>query len=310
MHVFTDDLSVAKKIVPEASGWIEREYISGIRDCRILQDKIYGGQQVYYCEFNSDLIWQYLFIIKEASGSHYDLLVNLSNENINLPDGILTIADSGKGFHGFKNRRWIANSGNIHLCAYLSPNEEIINYGAGLPILSAVSVVEAIDKIEDLNNRAGIKWVNDILIDGAKVGGFLTQSQPQGNIISGIVLGIGLNVESSPDAEPTPYVPKSACLKEFIRYDGDCGQSDLFNNLIQRLDINYKHLIDGGFRKLFNIYKERSIVINQMVKIHPDRIDYKPEEIIEGKVTDIGENLELYMSGRDSPVFRGRLILK
>lgn len=214
----------------------------------------------------------------------------------------------GGGFHGFKNRLWVASPGNIHLSAFLSPHRNIEHFHVGFPVLSAISVVQAIDTIEDLKNIAGIKWVNDILIENSKVGGVLAHTQPQGDIVTGVVLGFGVNVETTPKTIPTPFVPKSASLLDFASNTERCSQRLVFNHLIKYLDKNYRLLLSGRYDDLIDFYRERSVIIGKKVIVRPDTDEKEIKETIEGKVTGIGDNLELFIQGRDKPVYSGRLI--
>ena len=138
--------------------------------------------------------WKHVFLIDHAERSQFSLLHQFIQQTAPLPDGILCMAGSGKNFIGFKNRQWQADEGNLHICAFWSPQCELQNFAYAFMIIGTLAVIQTIDNIRELNNRAQIKWVNDILIDGAKVAGVLTQTQTMGNRVTAALLGIGINV--------------------------------------------------------------------------------------------------------------------
>lgn len=74
-----------------------------------------------------------------------------------------------------------------------------------LPLLAGQSVVDAISKV--FNNRAGdrltLKWPNDILFNDRKVAGLLSESV-QNSEASGVVVGIGINVDTRQEELPNP----------------------------------------------------------------------------------------------------------
>jgi BirA family biotin operon repressor/biotin-[acetyl-CoA-carboxylase] ligase len=169
-------------------------------------------------------------------------------------------------------------------------------------------VVDAIDAIPGLERSAGIKWVNDILIDGAKVGGVLAYTQSVGGAISGAVLGIGVNVETEPDIEPTPFVPRAGTLRSEAPRPEACTQQSFFAALAAALDTNYRRLIAGEYEALLERYRERSLVIGRQVTLCAEEPGPELDVIAQGRVTRIGDGLELAIEGYERPFTKGRLI--
>jgi BirA family biotin operon repressor/biotin-[acetyl-CoA-carboxylase] ligase len=63
-----------------------------------------------------------------------------------------------------------------------------------LTLMAAVAVVEAVKAVTGL--EVGIKWPNDILLAGRKLGGILTEMETESDRMSHVVLGLGLNVNT------------------------------------------------------------------------------------------------------------------
>jgi BirA family biotin operon repressor/biotin-[acetyl-CoA-carboxylase] ligase len=259
---------------------------------------------------DGDGLWQGAMIVEAAPRSQYDTLIELGRSGVALPDGLICLAGRGDGFHGFKGRSWASPPGNIYLSAHLAPNRKIVNFGAGFLMLAAVSVIEALDAVEILNRRAMIKWVNDILIDGAKICGVLASTSTQGERVTGAVIGIGLNVMTTPEVPPTRFVPRVASLRDFCDRPDDTLLSAALRQLIIALEKNYRLLLSDGCDPLFEKYHARSMVLGHEVAIHEDSTDDDGKLIVQGKVMGMNERLELDIAGRDGLVSSGRLVLK
>jgi biotin-[acetyl-CoA-carboxylase] ligase BirA-like protein len=274
-----------------------------------LWKELSNEKSLYSANIENKSIWECIFILGHARRSQYDTLIKFIDEQKQCTNNILCLADSGDSFHGQRNRHWESLSGNLHLSVLLSPNKSIQNFSVGFLVLSAVSVLETIDSIKGLENKAKIKWVNDILIDYSKICGVIAQTHVQGDLVKNAVLGIGLNVKSSPVVEPNAFIPKTACLADFQPDKELCNQRIVFNELLNNLSLNYITILEGNIQKLIQKYKLRSLAIGRQVNIWSDTPEGHSEIIHSGVVTDIGKNLELYLEGKTTPVLNGRMQL-
>ena len=307
MIIYTDSPDRAERFLLRKKIRWERSSIPENDSIATLTDRIFGARDIFTFTISSEENWSYLLITKSAPKSQYDILIDLGRRSIPLLHGIICLAGEGHNFHGFKDRRWDSPEGNLYLCAHFAPKRQIENYGAGFMILAAVSVIDAIDQIPELSHKASIKWVNDILIDGAKVCGVLAHTIAKADMVTNAIIGIGLNVEITPDPEPTVFVPRAASLADFAPEPGLYNRGQLFELLIGSIYKNYLILIREGFSKLLARYRERSNIIGREVTIYEDSEDHYLAKIAEGRVKSIGDNLELYLEGRRKAIKRGRL---
>jgi len=268
--------------------------------------ELYDLSSLLFAETPAWKGWEAAFLIRHSCRSQFDVFVDLCRKEFIIPDKSLALTETGP-CRGQRGRLWSAVPGNIHITAYLSPDREEIP-GIGFSMVSAVSVVEAIDSVPGLRNKAGIKWVNDILIEEAKVAGFLAHIQSSGRLTEKAVLGIGLNVETRPPVKPDQFVPRAAALSEFIGPDVPCESRMVLSELLKNLLRNYRLLLHGKIGSLLEVYRKRSVIIGRHVSIVPD-IDGYSKPSVEGRVESIGANLELIISGTEKPVTSGRLIL-
>jgi biotin-[acetyl-CoA-carboxylase] ligase BirA-like protein len=304
MDIYTDSIRYAEQLLsPTTERWSRATFPESTRS---VGSSLFGSRSVHEKSLVVDHGWRTLFAVESAQQSNYDLLIELNRGKDSLPDRLLCAAGSGSRLHGFKDRAWSALPGNIHLSVNLKPARKIGHFGAGFMALAAVSVIDAIDSIPGLENRAAIKWVNDVFIDGSKICGVLAYTQTLKDTVDTAVVGIGLNVETTPNVVPTPYVPQVASLRDF---HPNVSQRTVFTELLRSLDHNYRSLLEGNYRSLLERYRERSLVIDRQVVIHPDDPSEKPRPLAEGRVIGLGDDLEIYIKGIHGPVTQGRLIL-
>jgi biotin-[acetyl-CoA-carboxylase] ligase BirA-like protein len=310
--ILTDNIEFSDKYFNSRLFLEKFDFRNHIEISELVREIFPGHDKIFYTKIDfgdtsNRNLWNYLLIVKYANKSQYDSLIELAHK-INLPDGIICLAGSGKKFHGFHNREWKSVLGNLHLSIYLSPRSNIKKFGVGFLIMSAVSVVMAIDDIPGFRGKASIKWVNDILIDQAKIAGVIAYTMAQGDKVTDAILGIAINVESTPKVESTDFVPTTACLNDFLNIK--INERFVFERLLIHLSNNYKVLLKGGYKELIEFYRLRSCVVGKKAIIMTDEPDGSSVEFHKGIVTAIGDDLELYFNNLDKAVTKGRMILQ
>jgi BirA family biotin operon repressor/biotin-[acetyl-CoA-carboxylase] ligase len=267
-----------------------------------------AGRGIFHAPY-PDQPWEHLLLTEYSSGSQYDELIELARSKKRLPDRIVCAAGSGRGFHGFKGRSWAAEPGNIHLSILLTPGRPIDRFQVAFTSLAAVSVVDAIDAVSRSTRRPGIKWVNDVLLGRAKVAGILAYTQTRDTWVTAAVLGIGLNVESVPRVEPTPFVPSVTSLRRAFPDCPDDLQRLVFQNLLHALDRNYRVLLERGFDPLLERYRERVVGMGEEITVCSEDSEESLRIVASGRIASVGDNLELHLEGDPRPLHGGRLVL-
>ena len=115
------------------------------------------------------------------------------------PSGTLVVADKQESGKGRRGRSWVSPSGTgIFMTLMIKPDINP-NNASMLTLVAALAVAKAITSVT--GEEALIKWPNDIVVNGKKVCGILTEMNAQFDYINHIVVGIGINVhnESFPD---------------------------------------------------------------------------------------------------------------
>ena len=309
IRFFTDKPGFAEQFLLQPPHWESVSLKAVDDDVQLLASDLFHRNTLFRAESPNPSFWQYLFLIEHARHSQFDVLTEHARSRSGLPHGICSVAGSGEHFHGYKNRPWVSVPGNIHLSAYVSPQQNVDHFGVGFIILPAVSVVQTLDSLPGLKERAMIRWVNDILLGDAKVGGILSCTQSCGSVVTGAVLGIGLNVETSPPVSPTPFVPEVAAVSDFLPENDPSLVVLTFELLLHYLEQNYHALLAGHYRRLLETYRQRSLVIGRDIRVFADVLHDSPVELARGTVSSIGEGLELMLSKGEPTVTKGRVVI-
>jgi BirA family biotin operon repressor/biotin-[acetyl-CoA-carboxylase] ligase len=138
---------------------------------------------------DTDFLGQNLIYLPET-GSTNDKAKHLANEG--APEGTLVIADFQTAGRGRLDRRWVAPPGGSLLMSLLFRPALAPQQIQRLTMICGLAVADAIES--ETGVVAGLKWPNDIVVDGAKAGGILTESGFRGNQVEWAIVGIGLNV--------------------------------------------------------------------------------------------------------------------
>jgi BirA family biotin operon repressor/biotin-[acetyl-CoA-carboxylase] ligase len=308
MILHTDNISWAEKFFNIKSGWqpITPAGNHSVQD--LLQKNLFTSAHVYSGQLPEQSLWDYAYIVDYAPQSQFNVLTAVL-KNHSFQEGILCLAKSGANFRGYRDRKWQTLDGNLHISMFLNPQQVVPHFNIGFTILATVAIIETLDCLSGLENKSSVKWVNDIIIGDSKVGGVLTQTQTKGDKVTGVFLGIGLNVESTPQIEQDLMVPHASCLKDFVNEKSAFNEATVLELLLEKLSVNYKLLLSGSYNQILSEYIKRSLVIGKKVEIYSDPVDGSTQKTHEGTVRKIGENLELYLAEYDKPVRSGRLRL-
>ena len=113
------------------------------------------------------------------------------------PHGTLAVADRQTAGRGRRGRTWESPAGSsIYMSILLRP-EIAPNKASMLTLVMALSVVEGIQECIGNDRDIQIKWPNDIIINGKKLAGILTEMSSQIDYINHVTVGVGINVNTT-----------------------------------------------------------------------------------------------------------------
>jgi len=111
---------------------------------------------------------------------------------------IAVVAGEQTGARGRLGREWNAPSGGIYLSLVCRPDLP----PARAPVYTLAAAVATAEALREVGVDAGIKWPNDVLVDGRKLVGILTEMEGEADRVSWIVVGIGINANVDRDSVP------------------------------------------------------------------------------------------------------------
>ncbi|NJE47547.1 biotin--[acetyl-CoA-carboxylase] ligase [Thermococcus sp. GR7] len=204
----------------------------------------------------SEIIGRKIIHLREVdSTNEYAKLIALDER-----EGTVVVADRQTAGKGRKGRTWASPEGGLWMSVILKPKAES-KHLSKLVFIGALAVVDTLWKF---GIEAGIKWPNDVWVNGRKICGVLTE----GRIGEFVILGIGLNVNN--DA-PEELRKMATSMREFL--GREVSLSEVFRALIRNLDHWYRLFLNGRYAEIISALKERSIVLGKEVKIIDDETE-------------------------------------
>ncbi len=178
---------------------------------------------------------------------------------VNAEEGTVIVAEEQTSGKGRLGRSWSSpGRKGIYASIILKPDMEPFN-AAKLTLLGAAAVALA---LEDCGIESQIKWPNDIIINGKKAAGILTEMSSELGIVNYIILGIGINVNQSVEELPPELVDRATSL--MIAAGKAIQRKHLLAQVLNRLDELYAQFKEtGDIDQALDICRERSAVIGK-----------------------------------------------
>lgn len=206
---------------------------------------------------------------------YFDILDSTNNYAKKLAtegceDGTVVIAGSQVAGRGRIGRDWYSSQDKgIYLSVVLKPAmpPEKIQL---LTLAASVAVVDAVKNVCGV--EAGIKWPNDVILDGKKVCGILTEMNCEADLVNFAIIGIGINFSQASGDFPDGLEDKAVSLMAYLQGKGAQGKIpdrlDLIRSVLTELDKVYSQLTENGGGKVVDMWKQRSLTIGREVRIH------------------------------------------
>jgi len=164
-------------------------------------------------------------LVFRSTSSTNDIAAEYAKSDAN--DGLVVFAEEQSAGRGRACAKWHGNHAESILCSIVLAD---CNMGAELLCLTcAVAVAEAIGKARSA--QAKIKWPNDIMLNSKKVAGILIEKC---EIVSGYVVGIGINCHQKKDSFPAELQSIATSLD--IESQTVCDRIGLAKRLLTSID--------------------------------------------------------------------------
>lgn len=218
------------------------------------------------------------------------------------PEGTLAVTDRQTAGRGRRGRAWKSPEGaNIYMSVLLRPQIPP-DKAPMLTLVMACSVAEGIMDCEDVNVR--IKWPNDIIVNGKKMVGILTEMSTQIDYISYVAVGVGINVNIKEFPEEIRATATSLCLET----GHEVKRAPLIAAVMERLEKNYEiFLKTENMSGLMEMYSRLLINRGRDVMVLGAKEQYRAFAV---GINDMGELIVRREDGTEECVYAGEVSVR
>lgn len=212
-------------------------------------------------------------------GSTMDEAMRLARDG--CPEFTVVVADRQTKGRGRLQRMWHSGAGGLYFTMVLRPR---------IPTAESalINLAAAVDMAEILDDRYGIhpqlKWPNDLLVDGRKLCGILSQMAAEPDRIDYVNLGIGVNVHNDTREVEPPAVSVAALA------GGPVSRADILAAFWDRFE---RRMISGGMNDVVAQWRQRAVTLGRRVRVQT------LNEVFEGKAVDVEANGALVLEDAD-----------
>ncbi|UCD31723.1 MAG: biotin--[acetyl-CoA-carboxylase] ligase [Desulfobacterales bacterium] len=202
----------------------------------------------------------------------------------NCPNFTVVIAGRQTAGRGRMQRFWLSSEGGLYFTIVLRPPippvlSYRINYAASMVLAKTIRQLYNID--------AMVKWPNDILVNGKKIAGLLSEMEAESDRITYLNVGLGINVNN----DPTITEPGASSLK--IILGKELSRKQLLTEYLDR----YEHrIINRSLERVVAEWKTYAATLNRRVKV------VTKQETSEGLAVDVDENGALVLALDDGTI--------
>lgn len=176
-------------------------------------------------------------------------------------EGTVVIADAQERGRGRMGRSWTSPRGvGVYFSVILRPAIQPPAAPA-LSLLGAVAVAEAIEAVAGL--APGVKWPNDLIVRGRKVGGILGEVAAEASHLHYVVLGIGINVNQTEASFEGELRHTATSLR--IEAGRLVDRTAMIRSLCESLDRWYNCFLSEGLAPIIERLRQCCLTLGQKV---------------------------------------------
>ena len=220
-------------------------------------------------DLNTEFVGKNLYIYNEVKSTNTVARFLSSN---NVENGTVVISEKQTAAKGRSGKSWESPLGGIWLSVILRPHVD----HSRIPLITlatGVAVAKSLEKVGIENPE--IKWPNDIMINGKKVCGILTEAIAKFNTIETVIVGVGIDANLNLDVFPEDLKDGTTTVEK------ELGQKRNENELIK--------IFFEEFEKIINIFNEKEY--EQILK------EWRKYSYTIGKIVEVREPYNKYYDG-------------
>lgn len=170
---------------------------------------------------------------------------------VGCPEGCVVRADEQTAGKGRLGRKWDSKSNLGLWFSFILHPRFSVSQASLIPFFVSVALVESVKACFQITPQ--VKWPNDLLINGKKICGILSEVEFQNNEMNFVVVGVGMNLWHLPDDFPPELRQKAGSLQMFA--DVPIDAEAFFQQVLEDLNFFYKQVQEKGFAVILEIWK-------------------------------------------------------
>ncbi|MUT65448.1 biotin--[acetyl-CoA-carboxylase] ligase [Paenibacillus sp. NEAU-GSW1] len=188
------------------------------------------------------------------------------------PEGTLVIAEQQNNGRGRMGRGWISPKGKgIWMSMVLRPTIPV-HFAPQLTLLTAVALCRSLRRLTAM--PIGIKWPNDLLIDGKKISGILLESAAQDTMLRYIIAGIGISVNLETSDYPDELLERVTSLR--IASGKKLEREAVIADFMLEYEQLYNAYQANGFEPIAALWESLSVSLHKPARLTT------PQGVIDG----------------------------
>ncbi len=247
---------------------------------------IHATAKGYRLTNTPDVLYPWEFSDRESTIRYFDEVTSTMDVARDLarnhcPDFTVVVAGSQTKGRGRLKRAWHSSAGGLYFTLVLRPQ---MTPAFSYRINFAASAIMARTLRNLFNIDARVKWPNDILVNGRKISGMLSEMEAEADLITFINIGLGINVNNDPPIDE----PMASSLKKIL--GRTVPRKEILAHFLDEFEAQLNH---GSLDQVISQWKQYSATLNRPVKI------VTTHDVSEGIAVDVDDNGALILKLAD-----------
>ena len=235
----------------------------------------------------------------EEVTSTNDVIKQLADKG--APEGTIVVCEEQLAGKGRLGRTWFSPRGAGVWCSVLLRPSIMPQHASKLTLLGAVAVAQGIRN--QCGITSGIKWPNDLLFQGKKVCGLLTEMRAEQDSVEYVVIGFGINVKNI--GFPEDVSCKAISLEQMV--GGEISRKELLAEILASIESNYLLFLEQGFTPIKEQWEQFNITLGNKVVLS------SPGQRVTGTAVRLGDEGQLVIKsvkGEERAYYAGEVTLR
>ena len=208
---------------------------------------------------NTDYTGKNLYVYREVSSTN--TIAKFLSLN-GVENGSVILSETQTSGRGRSGKQWESPLGGIWLSIVLNPQ---VNHSQ-IPLITLATGVAVAKALEEVGiENPEIKWPNDVMINGKKVCGILTEAVTHDNEVENVIIGVGINANIDVEEFPRHLRRTTTTLKAEL--NGEVDEHTLIRLFLEEFEKISELFSHEGFEQILKEWRKRSYSIGKNVEV-------------------------------------------